>query len=236
MKKLLLSAAALSALLSMPAAMADNSDKPRQHDTDKPGRAEKPAADTMRAPHAMQGPRDLSGPGMRDSDKTVVKQGNNGKTVVRESDGDRTVVRDRNGDNRTVVKQGGNDRTVIKDRNGDKTVVKDTDRGGNSGKTVVRKKVDRDVVLKFRGNLRAPHRFRAPKVYVRPSGWYNHRWVFGERLPRAFFAPQYFILNFGLYGLMPPWPGYEWVRYGNDALLIDVDTGEVIRVEYDLFY
>jgi Ni/Co efflux regulator RcnB len=35
---------------------------------------------------------------------------------------------------------------------------------------------------------------------------------------------------------MPPWAGYEWVRYGNDALLVDVDTGEIIRVEYDIFY
>jgi Ni/Co efflux regulator RcnB len=34
---------------------------------------------------------------------------------------------------------------------------------------------------------------------------------------------------------MAPWDGYEWVRYGDDALLIDTDTGEVIRTEYDLF-
>ena len=36
-------------------------------------------------------------------------------------------------------------------------------------------------------------------------------------------------------GLLTPWDGYEWVRYGDDALLVDIDTGEVIRVEYDLF-
>jgi Ni/Co efflux regulator RcnB len=103
-------------------------------------------------------------------------------------------------------------------------------------KTVVHKTVDRSLVLKVRANIRAPHRFRAPRAYVRPIGWYQHRWVYGERLPRAFFAPDYFILDFAAFGLLAPWDGYEWVRYGNDALLIDIETGEVVRVEYDVFY
>ena len=35
---------------------------------------------------------------------------------------------------------------------------------------------------------------------------------------------------------MPPPPGTVWVRYGRDALLIDRYTGEVIQVEYSVFY
>ena len=101
---------------------------------------------------------------------------------------------------------------------------------------IKKKTVDRSVVLKFRANIRAPHRFHYPRPYVRPVGWYPHRWVFGERLPRTFFAVDFFILDFAAYGLISPWDGYQWVRYGNDALLIDVETGEVIRVEYDAFY
>lgn len=124
-----------------------------------------------------------------------------------------------------------NDKTVI---HNDKTVIHDNDRTVN--KTVVHKTVDRSVILKVRANIRAPHRFHAPRAYVRPTGWYSHRWVYGERLPRAFFAPDYFILDFAAFGLISPWDGYEWVRYGDDALLIDVETGEVIRVEYDVFY
>jgi Ni/Co efflux regulator RcnB len=123
---------------------------------------------------------------------------------------------DRNNDNNKTVIHNDNDRTV--------------------NKTVVHKTVERNTVLKVRANIRAPHRFRAPRSYVRPIGWYPHRWVYGERLPHAFFAPDYFILDFAAFGLFAPWDGYEWVRYGDDALLIDIETGEVIRVEYSVFY
>lgn len=131
---------------------------------------------------------------------------------------------------------GGNaDRDRTNNRDNDRTVIhNDNDRTVN--KTVVHKTVERNTVLKVRANIRAPHRYRAPRAYVRPIGWYPHRWVYGERLPRAFFAPDYFILDFAAFGLFAPWEGYEWVRYGDDALLVDVETGEVIRVEYDVFY
>ena len=36
--------------------------------------------------------------------------------------------------------------------------------------------------------------------------------------------------------LDPPPPGTVWVRYGNDALLIDRYSGEVIQVVYGIFY
>jgi Ni/Co efflux regulator RcnB len=122
-------------------------------------------------------------------------------------------------------------------RGNDNNNMRDHDRdNGPDKKVVVHKTVDRSVVLKMRANIKAPHRYHAAKIYVRPPGWYPHRWVYGERLPRAFFAPDYFILDFAAYGLMAPWDGYEWVRYGDDALLVDVETGEVIRVEYDVFY
>ena len=35
---------------------------------------------------------------------------------------------------------------------------------------------------------------------------------------------------------MPPMPGTVWVRYGDDALLIDRYTGEVIQVAYGIFW
>lgn len=120
------------------------------------------------------------------------------------------------------------DRTVIKNNDNDKTVIRN--------KTVVRKTVDRSVVLKVRANITAPHRYHFARAYVRPTGWYAHRWTFGERLPAIFFAPDFYITDYSAYGLIAPWGGYEWVRYGDDALLIDLETGEVIRVEYDIFY
>jgi Ni/Co efflux regulator RcnB len=52
----------------------------------------------------------------------------------------------------------------------------------------------------------------------------------------VFFATDYWINNWTYFGLGAPPPGCVWVRYGNDALLIDEDTGEVIQVVYGVFY
>ncbi len=105
----------------------------------------------------------------------------------------------------------------------------------NVQKTVIHKTVNRTEVLKVRANIQAPHRFRIA-AYRQPAGFYVHRWTFGERLPVAFYVRNYWISDFAVYGLMEPWPGYEWIRVGDDALLVDIETGEVIRVEYGLFY
>jgi Ni/Co efflux regulator RcnB len=84
-------------------------------------------------------------------------------------------------------------------------------------------------------NFNAPHRYHAG-AYHRPQGWYSHRWSYGERLPSAFFARNYWLTDFVAFGLIPPPPGCVWVRYGEDALLVDEYTGEVIRVEYGVFF
>ena len=43
------------------------------------------------------------------------------------------------------------------------------------------------------------------------------------------------MLDYWLFGLDVPPYGYEWVRYGPDALLIDLRSGEVIQVVYGRF-
>jgi Ni/Co efflux regulator RcnB len=71
--------------------------------------------------------------------------------------------------------------------------------------------------------------------YRRPPGWSAHRWGYGEILPRAYWAPQYLIGDYWLFGLEVPPVNYEWVRDGNDALLIDTNTGAILQVEYGVF-
>ena len=87
----------------------------------------------------------------------------------------------------------------------------------------------------YQRNFVAPHRFHA-NIYMRPHGWYEHRWVFGEILPALFWTQNYWLSDYYDYGLADPPPGFVWVRYGNDALLIDENSGEVLQVEYDVFY
>jgi len=72
--------------------------------------------------------------------------------------------------------------------------------------------------------------------YRRPSGWYYRRWSYGDYLPAMFWAREYWLTDWWLFELPIPPYGYEWVRYGDDALLVNVYTGEVLEVEYGVFY
>jgi Ni/Co efflux regulator RcnB len=91
------------------------------------------------------------------------------------------------------------------------------------------------VVAKLRRNVVAVHRFHAGP-YRAPAGWRYRRWVFGERLPAIYFVPGFWITDFLAFSLVPPPDGYVWVRYGPDALLIDQYTGEIVQVDYGVFY
>jgi Ni/Co efflux regulator RcnB len=71
--------------------------------------------------------------------------------------------------------------------------------------------------------------------YFRPNGWYFRTWAFGDFLPWGWYAPQYY-LDWAAYGLPPPPVGCEWIREGNDAVLVDIWTGEVLSVDYGVFY
>lgn len=88
----------------------------------------------------------------------------------------------------------------------------------------------------YHRSFRAPHRYRAPQPYHRPPGFTYRRWSYGQFLPSIFWGRDYWLDDWNDFGLMNPPPGTIWVRYGDDALLIDRYTGEVIQVEYDIFY
>lgn len=88
---------------------------------------------------------------------------------------------------------------------------------------------------KVRKVAHAKRRFHAGN-YRSPAGWFAHHWVMGERLPRPWFVRDYWIMEWQIYGLWAPVDGLIWVRVGSDALLIDPDTGEIIGIEYDVFW
>jgi Ni/Co efflux regulator RcnB len=74
----------------------------------------------------------------------------------------------------------------------------------------------------------------APFIY--PRGWGYRRWVIGAVLPPIFLVSDYYYGDWGALGLPPPQPGYQWVRYGSDLLLVNLSTGQVVDVAYDVFY
>jgi Ni/Co efflux regulator RcnB len=87
----------------------------------------------------------------------------------------------------------------------------------------------------YHRNVTATQRFHYGD-YRAPQGYAYRRWNYGDHLPGIYFARDYWIPNYWNFGL--PWApdGCEWVRFGPDAILVDIDTGEVIQVDYDVFY
>ena len=81
----------------------------------------------------------------------------------------------------------------------------------------------------------AGRRFRVGRYYA-PSGYSYRRWSYGDFLPSLYWGSRYWLNDYYAYDLMPPMPGTVWVRYGDDALLIDQYTGEVIQVAYGIFW
>ena len=72
--------------------------------------------------------------------------------------------------------------------------------------------------------------------YYDPFGWSYHRWGIGWRLWPSYYSSDFWLDDPYQYRLpYAPWP-YRWVRYYNDALLVDTYTGEVVDVIYGFFW
>lgn len=91
--------------------------------------------------------------------------------------------------------------------------------------------VDRTV---YQHNYQAARSFHIGP-YRRPAGWHARVWAYGDVLPRAYWGSQYILADYWLFALEVPPVGYEWVRVGNDALLVSTDNGAVLQVEYGVF-
>lgn len=86
----------------------------------------------------------------------------------------------------------------------------------------------------YQHNFQATRPFRIGP-YHQPPGWDNRRWGYGDILPRAYWAAPYLVMDFWLFGLEVPPVGFEWVRVGADALLINMATGEILQSVYGTF-
>lgn len=108
-------------------------------------------------------------------------------------------------------------------------------RASTNRSDVNRPGANRQNISSLRRTYTAPRRYRAG-TYRPPAGYHYQHWSYGQRLPTAYFARNYWLLDWATYGLISPPYGYVWVRVGPDALLIDQYTGEVVQVSYNAFY
>ena len=73
-------------------------------------------------------------------------------------------------------------------------------------------------------------------IYYDPFGWNYQRYGIGWRLWPSYYDSSYWLNDPYMYDLpYAPWP-YKWVRYYDDALLVNVFTGQVVDVMYDFFW
>ncbi|KQN26359.1 hypothetical protein ASE86_09575 [Sphingomonas sp. Leaf33] len=87
----------------------------------------------------------------------------------------------------------------------------------------------------WRGSNRSA--YRLPRYY--PPRGYNYgyqRFGVGITLGSILFQQNYWINDPWDYRLPPAYGPYRWVRYYNDAMLVDIDSGQVVDVIYDIFW
>ncbi|MCR5878967.1 RcnB family protein [Phenylobacterium sp. J367] len=73
-------------------------------------------------------------------------------------------------------------------------------------------------------------------VWRAPVGFYVRAWTFGEILPRGWYDAPYRLGSWWDFGLPMPPPGYDWVRVGYDAVLVDLWSGRVVQVVRYVFW
>jgi Ni/Co efflux regulator RcnB len=79
------------------------------------------------------------------------------------------------------------------------------------------------------------HPFHWHGTWASPPGFYLHHWGYGDRLPWGWYTQPYWIGDYADYELTAPPQGYEWIRVGPDAVLVDLTDGTVVQTVYGAF-
>ncbi|MBC2664955.1 RcnB family protein [Novosphingobium flavum] len=109
---------------------------------------------------------------------------------------------------------------------------RDRDRGGNWSRNW--RQDNRYNWQSFRSSNR--QLFRMPRYYAPYNNYSYRRLSIGFYLDTLFFSQNYWIDDPYEYRLPPAYGPYRWVRYYDDALLVDIYDGEVVDVIYDFFW
>jgi Ni/Co efflux regulator RcnB len=72
--------------------------------------------------------------------------------------------------------------------------------------------------------------------YFDPFGWRYHRYGIGWRLWPSYYSSRYWLHDPWMYRLPPAYGPYRWVRYYDDALLVNIYTGRVVDVIHNFFW
>jgi len=78
--------------------------------------------------------------------------------------------------------------------------------------------------------------YHLPRYYAPYGGYGYQRFSSGVILEPMFFDQNYWLGDPYAYRLPPAYGSYRWVRYYNDAILVDLRSGLVVDVVYDIFW
>jgi Ni/Co efflux regulator RcnB len=254
MKLFLISAAAVALALASPALAQDHHDKGHNKGDHNRGTQSAPqaapAAKPVVPPHqkitpgntTTQAPAAAYQKALRDATarNQRERQNNNRATNTNRPDTNRATI-NRRDNNRPDNSARSNDRRDNNARGNDRrdNSARGDNRRDNSSNWNNNRRDNRGSWQgRFnRRNVEARHHYRyRGDAWRWPSGHSYRRWTFGMTLPSLFWGSNYWISDYSYYGLAYPPPGTVWVRYGNDAILIDRYTGEILEVVYGQFY
>jgi hypothetical protein len=72
--------------------------------------------------------------------------------------------------------------------------------------------------------------------YYDPYGWNYRRFSIGFSLWPSYYGSSFWLNDPWQYRLPPAYGPYRWVRYYDDALLVNIYTGQVVDVIYNVFW
>ena len=73
-------------------------------------------------------------------------------------------------------------------------------------------------------------------IYYDPYGYRYRRFSIGWNMWPSYYQSNYWLDDPWMYRLPPTYGPYRWVRYWDDALLVNIYTGEVVDVIYSFFW
>ncbi|WP_066965961.1 RcnB family protein [Rhizorhabdus dicambivorans] len=78
--------------------------------------------------------------------------------------------------------------------------------------------------------------YRLPRYNPPRWGYSYRRWSPGFRWDAWYYSSSYWIADPWQYRLPPAYGDYRWVRYYDDAVLVDIRSGEIIDIIYSFFF
>jgi len=166
--------------------------------------------------------------------KASAAQGNGAATrISRPANVERRSVQ--NGNRPNVNRPGNNGNRPNVNRPGNNGNRPNVNRPGNNGNRPGHNGNNTVII----NNNHHNNNWGGPRVrggyYRYPHGYAYHRHGIGYVMPRVFLTTAYFYTAYAALNLAAPDPGYSWVRYGPDLLLVDTRTGSVRDVRYGVF-